>query len=815
MWKNYLKIAYRNLLKNKIFSLINILGLAIGMAACLLILQYVNFELSYDQFHEKADRIYRVRHDRYIDGELQYQKAQSFIPTGEAMEHEFPEVKEYTTLFRIAEQSDIIMTYQQENGDAINFTEKEVYHAKGNLLDIFSLTITEGQKDIKSLAPKTVLISTSAAKKYFGEASPINKTLSHNYADGYKIVGVFEDLPKNSHLKFDFLFAWMSLSGDEGEDNQNWRWDGFYTYLLLNPGADVKALEEKFSDLIRKYQAGGASGNVSSKFALQPLTAIHLYSNLIGEAEPNGEAKIVYTLLALALFILTIAWINYVNLSTTRSLDRVKEIGVRKVVGSGKVEIIKQFLVESMLVNLLALAAALTIIQILYTSFAEFTGVDMSLTLLQKPEFWMGVILLLFVGSFAAGLYPAFVISSFEPIKALKGKFYETRKSTSFWNLRHALVIFQFTISISLIAASLIVNKQLSYMKTRSLGINIDHTLVVNTHATGTDSLFTKNLSVLRDRLNSLSTIKGVVASYNIPGKEHLSNFPNFRHSKNPEELVLLYFTRIDYNFIPAFNVDLVAGRNFSEGIDDQYTMIMNVEAIHALGFEDPQEAIGYEVTWGNEHIGKAEIVGVVDFRSTSFNHQNYPVAYTSTFFPFKYLSIRFDKINGENARQNIALVENNWEAIFPEIPFEYFFLDDFFNSQYQEEQKFSQLLGIFTLLAIIVACLGLYAIASLTVLQRTKEVGVRKIMGASLKSLLLLLSKNFLLLVLIAGGISLPIMQFVVDRWMENYPHRAEISWWTFLLPIALILVITALTIGYQIIKASLVNPSKLLKYE
>ncbi len=290
---------------------------------------------------------------------------------------------------------------------------------------------------------------------------------------------------------------------------------------------------------------------------------------------------------------------------------------------------------------------------------------------------------------------------------------------------------------------------------------------------------------------------------------------PNFRHSKNTEEFVSLHFTRMDYDFIPAFDVNLVAGRNFSEGVDDQYTMIVNVEATQILGFEDPQDAVGYEVTWGNQNIEKAEIVGVVDFRSTSFKHRNYPVAYTSTFFPFKYLSIRFDEINGENVMQNIALAENNWEAVFPDKPFEYFFLDDLFNSHYQAEQRFGELLGVFTLMAIIVACLGLYAIASLTVVQQTQEVGVRKIMGASLKSLLLLLSKNFLLLVLIAGGISLPIIQLVVDRWMENYPYRVEISWWTFLMPIAFILVITALTIGAQIIKAAYVNPSKLLKYE
>ena len=407
MLRNYIKIAYRNLLKNKVFSLINIFGLAIGMAACLLILQYVGFELSYDQFHEKADRIYRVQHDRYINGELQYQKAQTFIPTGEAMMHDFPEVRDYTTLFRISEQSDIIMTYQPENGDAVRFAEKEVYHAKGNFSGIFSLPIVEGQKDIQALAPNTVIISKSAAQKYFGGVSPIGKTLGHNYASDYKIVGVFEDLPKNSHLKFDFLFAWMPLSGEESADENNWRWDGFFTYLLLTAEANPEMLEEKFPGFIKKYNVGQTNEEVHSEFSLQPLTDIHLYSHLLGEAAPNGEAKIVYTLLALAIFILLIAWINYINLSAARSLDRAKEIGVRKAIGSGKAQIVKQFLIESLLINLLAVAVGLTIIQLLSSSFYAFTGVEMSLSVLQKPEFWGGVLLLI-IGSFVAGLYPAF-----------------------------------------------------------------------------------------------------------------------------------------------------------------------------------------------------------------------------------------------------------------------------------------------------------------------------------------------------------------------------------------------------------------------
>ncbi|MDQ3395849.1 MAG: hypothetical protein M3512_17315 [Bacteroidota bacterium] len=356
-------------------------------------------------------------------------------------------------------------------------------------------------------------------------------------------------------------------------------------------------------------------------------------------------------------------------------------------------------------------------------------------------------------------------------------------------------------------------------MKSQDLGINIDNTLVIKTHATfgppGSDSLFLRNLSVLKDKLIANSGIEGVTATYDIPGKEHMSLMSNFRHSKNPDEFVSLYFTRMDTEFIPAFNVKMIAGRNFLQGADNQSSMILNHEAIHALGFEDPQKAIGHEVVWGNQHPLKATIVGVVDFRSTSFKNHNYPISFTSTHFPFKYFSVVFEDLNGGNAKQNIALIEKNLKAVFPDIPFEHFFLDDLFNRQYKAEQQFSQLLGIFTMLAIVVACLGLYAISSLTVAQKTKEVGLRKIMGASLNNLLMLLSKKFVALVLVAGLISLPIVYFATTHWMQNYPYRAAITWWIFLIPIALILIITVFTIGYQIVKTALINPSELLRYE
>ena len=735
------------------------------------------------------------------------------------MMNEYPEVEDYTTMFRISAESDIVMTHLADNGEMLRFAEKEVYHVKGNFFEVFSFPIIEGNSEIKHLEPKTTLISQSIANKYFGNESAIGKIISHNYAENYEIVGVFEDVPGNAHMKFDFLFAWQEVSSqDSGGDNENWRWDGFYTYLLLTPNADIPVLEAKFPSFVEKYKANNINASISSVFSLQPLTSIHLNSDLLAEAEANNELKIVYALLTVAIFVMLIAWINFINLSISRSLERSKEVGVRKVIGSGRSQLIKQFLTESLVMNLLAFSISCIFLYLLTPYVSHFIGGQSTLSLFSNSSFILGTVLTITIGSALAGLYPAFITSSLKPILALKGN-YSNQNKGSFFSLKHSLIVFQFVLSITLIAASTVAYRQLSLMKTSSLGIDIESTIVVNTQATfgppGSDSLFTRRLATFRDKLNVNERVKGITASHDIPGKEHLSMMPNFRHSKNIDELVTLYFTRMDFDFIPTFGVDLVSGRNFIEGVDNQYAMILNKEAVQILGYENPEDAIGREVNWGNRTLAKAEIVGVVDFRAVSYKESNYPIAYTSTFFPYKYVSVKFDEINGVNAEEYVALIQNTWNTVFPDKPFEYFFLDDFFNAQYKADQKFGQLLGAFTLLALVVAGLGLYGITLLTVTQRIKEVGLRKIMGASVSQIIVLLSKQFLFMVIIAGLISIPVIKLSMEKWLENYPYRIEMYWWIYLLPIALILVITCFTVGFQIIKASLINPAKLLRYE
>ena len=420
MLRNYFKSAYRILLKNKSFSFINIFGLAIGMAASLLIFQYVAFELSYDQFHEKGENIYRIQHDRYVDGELQYQKAQSFIPLGETMTGEYPEVIDYTTLFRISDQSDIIITFVSDKGKDLTFSETDVYHVKGNFFNIFNFPIIEGDHSIKSVQKGEVLISQSIAKKYFGDQPAINKSLNHPYFGDFKIAAVFEDIPDNSHIKLNFLFGWESVTSERrGGDANNWYWDGFYNYIRLTDGTDVSFLESKFPGLVDKYMGNRRNPNLDPVFSLQPLTSIHLHSNLLGEAGKNGNIRSVSVLFILGLLILFIAWANYVNLSTAKAMERAKEVGVRKSLGSTKGDLLKQFLFESFMVNFLALLLALSFTQVIASIYFEINGQVIPYDQSGLLAFSAGYLLLITIGSFLSGVYPALILSSFPPSSSL------------------------------------------------------------------------------------------------------------------------------------------------------------------------------------------------------------------------------------------------------------------------------------------------------------------------------------------------------------------------------------------------------------
>ena len=812
MFSNHLKSTCRILLKNKLFSLINILGLAIGMGASLLIFQYVAFEKSFDRFHKNPENIFRIQYNQFMDGQLQYQKAQSFIPLGEAMTREFSQVTDYTTLFKITDQYDVIITNVSDKAKSLKFTESNVYHVKGNFFNIFNLRIIEGNPGVKTVQKGEVLISRSMAKKYFGDQPAINKLLHHAHFGDFKVTGVFEDTPRNSHINFNFLFGWESVSSEKrGGDSNNWYWDGFYNYIRLNDGTDATLLEGKFPYLVDKYIGDNRAPDFQPVFLLQPITDIHLHSNLLGEASENGDSKSVATLFILAFLILSIAWANYVSLSTSGSIDRAKEVGIRKSLGSTKNGLIKQFLVESFVVNFLALLTALSFTQLIASVYFEMYGKTVPYDHARLLEFSVGFLVLIAIGSILSGIYPAYLLSSLNPVTVLKSSFKRISGSRPGF-LRKVLVVFQFTISMGLIAGAVAIFKQVSFMQQKDLGINLDHTLVIKTlevsGSSRTDSLSQKGMKLFRDRLSSFLPVSGFAASTDIPGKEHMIAIPDLLDIKNKSRPTNLYYSRVDPGFMELFEAKFLAGRSFSGDNDaDGRTVIINVEALDALGFSTPHEAIGARINRGNNKQKGHEIIGVVDFRATSFKEQNYPVAYQTFFGPVKYLSVKLNIAEPGDLDNVTGLIRNYWEDTFPDIPFDYFFLDEMFDQQYKSDQQFSNLLNLFTGLAIFVACLGLYGLSSYMVKQKTKEIGIRKVLGAPIHKVVGLLTKDVMTLILISALIAIPIVVVFVDRWLSNYPFKVEISWWVFVAPVFCVALITALTIGRQVFKATKAN--------
>lgn len=810
-------IAFRHLAKRKLFSFIYIIGLAIGMAAAFLIAQYVSHELSYDRFHSNANRIYRVCHNRFVDGVIQNKSAQSFIPTGESLTDDFSLVEDYTTLFKISDQSEIILTYIKDERESIKFSEDRVYHVKGNFFNIFSTTIVEGTMPSEPLDPKTVWISSSMAKKYFGESSALDKIIHHSYSGYFKVAGVFADFPKNSHLIPDFLFSWESLSDNAtGGDANNWHWDGFYNYILLKHGTTPEILEEEMPAFASKYLGNDTQSVGTSEFWLQPLTDIHLHSDLVGEADENGNALMVTILKGLTVFILLIAYLNFINLSTATAIDRIKEIGVRKIIGSTQKQLAIQFILESSLVTVAAfVAAAILVYAILRVAPVEI--INLSPTLLSDPWFWVVTVSIACIGCVASAIYPAFIISSFKPVSALKGKISWTQSRFRI-TLRRGMVTFQFVLAIFMIAGSLMIHKQISFMKNRDLGINIDQTLVLETFVKfgppGSDSVFLRKLDFLKEDLLSNPKIAGVSASYDIPGKEHLSLFPTFRNIKNSENMVSLYYSRIDHDFIPLFDVDVIAGRSFSKTMGNESAIVINREALEALGFDSVEQAVGHEVTFGRGPTPrKVKVIGVVDFRAKSFKEKNLPVVYQTTWAPLRFLSIKLNEVTKLN--NEIQFVEHQWHRHFPDLPFSYFFLDEFFNRQYQSDQNFSSVLTLFTSLSVVIACMGLYGLAAIVAAQRTKEFGIRKVLGATIRHLFLMLSRDFGIMLLAATAIAAPAVWYAITKWLDHYAYRTPLSWWIFVLPLLAMAIIIFLTIAQHALRTAMTNPIDSLRDE
>ena len=801
MFQNYLKTALRNLVKHKVFSFITIFGLALGITACLLILQYVHFERSYDNFHEKGDRIYRVQQDRYDEGKLSTQWAAGAAGIGPAMLAEVPEVEAYAKLHK----ADGVITYNEQK-----FREERLYFATDSFLTMFSYGVVRGKIEGALAEPNTAVITASTAKKYFGTEDPVGKTISHNREADYKITAVVQDVPLNTHLKFDVLFSfrtYVKLTSPDAEIGFNW--DGFYTYLLLKPGADKKVVEEKITRVAaKKNDPEGTSKHKTIELHLQPLQDIHLTSNFMAEAEVNGNGASVSFLLLIAIFIIVIAWVNYINLSTARALERAKEVGVRKVMGSYRGQLIRQFLFESFIINLLAVVLALVLVLLSLPLFNSLTGKSVSFSLLRDNAFWLAGCFIFISGTFLSGLYPAIVLSSFRPIEVLKGKL---ARSSHGALLRHALVVFQFAASFALVVGTYSVYRQLKFMENGELGVNIDQTLVLR-GPNITDSTYARKLATFKTELLRLPGIQMMTVSSDVPGNKVGWNAGGIGLVGSDKVNQYRVFAG-DVDFTNTFGLKVLAGRSFSrEFPSDTAAVLFNEAAVASLGFSKPEEAVNKQISfWGDVFT----IVGVV----SNHHQESLREAYDAYIYRMDPEADNYYSLKGGGNTANwegiISATKQKWEAFFPGNPFEYFFLDEHFQKQYEADRQFGRTFALFAVLAIIVACLGLFGLVTFATSQRTKEIGIRKISGATTSNILMLLSKDFIKPILISFAIATPITYYLVSEWLQSYAFKINISAWMFVLPALVVLFIALLTINTKSLKIASANPAKSLRTE
>ena len=807
MFKNYLITAYRNLKKRLGYSIINILGLATGMAVCLLILQYVNFELSYDNFFPNKENIYRIRQDRYDKGELSTQWVSGCAAVGQFAKNNFPEIEDFVRL----RGASAIYGYINEAGQEKSLKEERAYSATPSIFNVFSIDLIHGDINTALNDPYQLIISEKIAKKYFGEEDPMGKTMTLDRNNKFTVTGIYPDFPDNSHFRGEIIISYATIVDWQGEGAENaWNWDGFYNYVKLVPNTDPIALEKKITEASNEHnKEDWGNYNHSVIFYLQPLKDIHLYSDFIGEFEPGGNGNTVYFLLIISFFVIIIAWINYINLSTARSVDRAREVGVRKVMGSNKKSLIYQFIMETALTNLIAIVLAGFIVTLALPYFSDLIGREISFSILQETDFWLVLGIMFLLGTILAGIYPAFVLSSFTPVVVLKGKMRNSRHGII---LRKGLVVFQFAASIVLMIGTVVVYKQVNYMQTQDLGVNIEQTLVLEVPMIWGDSTYPSRAEAYKHELNANPKISGVTFSTEVPGRSPGWNAGGIRLVSEDEKDSKQYrVIAVDYDFVDMFGLEIVEGRKFSEEYpNDNDAVLFNEAGAKQLGFENYLEMMGEELFfWGDTF----QIVGVLkNYHQSSLQHDFEPLIFRMSGDNHSYYSI---KVNTAGLSNTIGEVEKLWKSYFPEKPFEYFFLDDRFNQNYAKDILFGKVFLIFSSLALLIACMGLIGLASYTTSQRTKEIGIRKILGATISSILILLSTEFTLLVLIGFVIGAPIAYFLMDIWLQDFANKTPMSWWLFALPGVLILLIALLSVISQALKAAFANLSNSLRYE
>ncbi|HYV91587.1 MAG TPA: ABC transporter permease [Chitinophagales bacterium] len=814
MKNNYLLIALRNILKRKGYAFLNIAGLAIGMACCLLLFQYVAYEKSYDTFEKNADNIVRLRVDAYQRGKLSWQSATVYPAIAPTIKKDFPEVENFCRLI----DANLLISNDDRN---IRYNERQGYFADTAFISMFDLNVKEGGGPNSLEGPRKMMISETMAKKYFGDEDPLGKKLmirDTRFTDAYEITGVFKDFPGNSHFVVNYLVSYSTLGailraqGDTTNASEtSWGWYDYYAYLQLKPGTDYKKLEAKlpaFTDRYMNSREVARTRNFRNELYLIPLSDIHLYSNFNQEAEVNGNGQSVSFIFLIAFLIIFIAWINYINLATSRSVERAREIGVRKVLGAARRNLIQQFMMESFLINLFALFIAIIIFFVASPAFNHLIGRSTDVIYSMPFSYWSGFISLFLLGTFLLGLYPAFVISGFAPVSVLKGAFKTSNRGAG---LRKGLIIGQFVTSLVLIAGTIIVFQQVNYMRNQKLGFNMAQTVVLQAPQTLPDSVYLGVFQPFRNEVMHIQNVKSISSSTNVMGQEDYWTNGYVKVDEADNNSLTLYNLGVDYDFIHDYDLHVVAGRTFSKDFGtDSSAVLLNETAIERLGYTKAEDALQKRITAGGDTF---HVIGVL----SNFHQQGLQKAIEPMCFQLRprignFYSIKLD---AADVHQTIASIQASWNRFFPNDPFDYFFLDENFNQQYASNELFGKVFGLFAFLAILIACFGLMGLTAYSVAQRTKEIGVRKVLGASVQNILSMVSKDFLKLILIAIVIAVPLAFLVMQRWLQDFAYRVNIQWWVFVCAGIIALVIAIITISLQAMKAAIANPVKSLRTE
>ncbi len=794
MFKSILKIAARSLRKNKFFTFINISGLSASITCCLLIALYIHNEWTYDGFHEKGNRIHRMLMEYSIGGELS-QTSSTSTKLAPSFQRHFPEVESTVRMEKT------IRTVRYENNF---FNESSFYFADSTFFNIFSFPLLRGNALSVLQQPNKVVLTENAAKKYFGDTDPVGKLLLvGSSAEPYEVTGVAANCPSNSHIKFDFIASFSSLGAAQEETYFN---ANYFTYFLLKDGTSLPAFQQKIKTFMQQ-EAKNEGENIYINFLPEPLTKIHLYSKF-ESFEANSSITFVQMLLAVAVLILLIACFTYINLATARSLERAKEVGVRKTIGASKKQVFIQFITESGLLTAAGFIVSLLLVLFLLPAFNQLTEKSLSLRVLYQPAAIIFSIILLMLISLFAGSYPALVLSRFNPITVLKGSI---KKSKSGFGLQQSLVVFQFVITVFLISSTLIIKNQLKYIQEKKLGFNREHVMVMPV-----DSRMVERMQTIKTELKQVPGVKMVASAYDAP--THIKGGYSVRKPEMAEnEEIPVNANPVDEDFVKATGLEIIAGENLSrqdiidiskQGDSLVYHFILNEKAVAALGWTT-ENAVNKRLIMGNR---KGFVKGIV--RDFNYKSLHEPIG-ALVLFPDTWTRVMMVKTDGNNLSQTIALLENKWKQVVPHRPFEFNFMDEEYDKMYFAESTLSKVLSLFSILAILLACLGLIGLSTFVAQQKVKEIGIRKVLGAGVMQIAGLLSKQFLWLVIIASIIALPLAWWATSGWLQEFAFRITPGWELFALAALCAVIITIACVSYQAIKAALANPVKSLRSE